>query len=432
MRSNQGFVLTAAVLAVAAACTSGPRAVDTRAKLEDHDLSGAIATYRDWRKSSGGDDRVALRAMALGTLYGAMKSQSPAARRLAIEAAWDLDEPQLGETVAQLLDDDDETVRATAAAALLKAHPDAGRVLGDTLKSSDPEARRIAVRAIGERVGKRAREDIVAALADPDPGVRAVACGALEHAWDAGSDPGALAELVGSDKSGLVRAAALRTLTAKKATGALDAARAALADDYLGARLAAVEAVAALGGANTDLEPIAAGAEPFSALRAGVALAKRGERAPGLAAFTAAAGSSEWTVRVAAVNALPRLAEHDDALQRLAGLAGDSAPEVRLAVARAYIQLGQTERARTLLGDALALTDDGARLEASIDLLRLHDPRAAATLDAIMGSEQPGLRAGAAQALRSGGTVSDALLGLLLDDQLTVRVQAAWTILKLR
>jgi HEAT repeat protein len=424
-----------AALLGALACTSGPRAGETRARLDDRDLPGAVAAYRGWREKTGADDRGALRALALQTLYQATRQGPPEARRLAIEASYALDLAEMAHPVEKLLDDDDDVVRAAAAAVLLRSHPDAGMVLAESLASGEPEARIIAVSALGERIGKRAHDDIARLTADPDPRVRAAACGALARAsTSVAADGRRLGELATGDKEGVVRAAALRALAKIDPGAALAPARTLLGDTYLGARLAAVEALGAAENAGrADLERAAGGDDAFVALRAGVLLARAGARAPGLAAVDRAMASPEWTVRAAAANALSSIGKKDEAMPRLATLAADPETAVRMAAARAYILVGSADDARELLVAALGVQDDDVRLEAAIDLARLSDVRGPKTLDELMtGAKAPAIRARAAAALRIGrGEVTDALLALLLDPSWDVRVNAAWTILAL-
>jgi HEAT repeat protein len=418
-----------AILALGAC--AGPKAAETREKLEERDLPGALASYRAWRAQKKQDDHKALRALALQTLYQALRSDAPEVRRAAIEAAWQLDEAELAEPVARLLDDDDDAVRATAAAALIKSHPDAGRVLAETLGSPEADARVIAVRALGDRVGKRAHDDIARALGDKDGRVRAAACQALEHAFR-DDDTARLVELAGKDPDGQVRAAALRALTHERPAAAAAPARALLTDGYLGARLAAVEALSSKAiDATADLRQLAAGTDSFVALRAAAALARRGERDLAAKALDAAIASPEWTVRAAAANATPMIVPAADAAPRLDKLATDADAGVRLAAARAWITLGKLDKATPVLVAALDSSDDGTRLEAAIDLQRIRDTHGAPALDALMGSHDANVRKGAAAALRDGGAVGDALLALLADPQPEVRVAAAWTILAL-
>ncbi len=402
-------------------------------RIRVHALRGdnarAVAAWREWREVRGTPDGGAARGMAILTLWNATRADAADARVAAIEAAWALDDDRLAEPVARLLDDDDEVVRATAAAALLRSHPDAPTVLTDALRSPEPRARRIAVVALGEKVGAPARADLLAALADRHPSVRAAAASALGRI----KDPADVPRLVraASDADGGVRAAALRALADLRARAGVDVARAALSDTYLGARLAAIELLdAALAdGARAELAKVAAGADAFAALRAGVVLARRGDRAPGSAALRAAVASKEWTVRAAAANAAVSIAGKRDAATWLAPLAADAELSVRLAAARAYIQADRKADAVLVLAAALASTDEAARLQAVIDLQRLSDQRATAAWDALLASPAVAIREQTVTALRAGGPLADGLVAALADPSWRVRVAAAWTIL---
>lgn len=429
------ILLAGAGASFALAGCAGPAAQSTRQKLADRDLPGALADYRAWRTQQGGEDKTALRAMALQVLWSATKAEDPAARRAAIAAAYDLDLAEMAEPVSRLLDDDDDRVRADAAAALVKAHPDAGMVLGESLESPEPEARITALRALADRIGPRAHDDIATHLSDADGTVRAAACAALARTSSEktrAADVAALGERARSDADGPVRAQALRSLVGLAPAEALTVARGRAQDPYLGVRLAVVHALAAVGEAGRDeLTAQARGQDLFVALRAGVAVAKRGDVIPALAAIDRASAAPEWTVRAAAANAMTGVGRATGAWPRLARLGADPEVAVRLAAARAYLALGRDDDGRAILLAALADPSEAVRLDAAIDLAALGDVRGRDTLEALMAASDVGVRAGAAEAVRGRAAVSDALLALLVDPAWRVRVAAAWTILSL-
>jgi HEAT repeat protein len=86
--------------------------------------------------------------------------------------------------LARALSDADPTVRAAAAAALARMGPAAGDVVDDILaaRTDNEPAVRIAVLETLVAVGRKkgVADAMFAALADPDPGVRAAACKALQ------------------------------------------------------------------------------------------------------------------------------------------------------------------------------------------------------------------------------------------------------------
>src|SRR5262249_57976179 len=96
-----------------------------------------------------------------------------AARRAAVETAERHDAAELYDDVTALLGDEDDAVRAAAAGAVLRSHPDAARVLASALSSGSPEARALAVAALGRKIPDLARKEIRAALADPPDRARA-------------------------------------------------------------------------------------------------------------------------------------------------------------------------------------------------------------------------------------------------------------------
>jgi HEAT repeat protein len=298
-----------------------------------------------------------LRARAVGTLRDALSAAAPEARLAAIEAAERLDEGSLFDPVTRLLSDDDERVRAAAAAATVKGHPDAARVLVQSLAAGDPAARVIATSGLGRKVGAMAIDELRVALADPAPEVREAAILAITPV----AEPADLARLVAlatGDASGAVRARALTALSRRKPEGTAEAARRGLDDRYLGARLAAAEALVALG------VPVA-GADPFVALRVAVLAGRVGD------AVRAAAASRDVALRAAAANAAGR-----GEAEVAGALARDPDPGVRLAGARALLRAGRDAEARAVLERALGLPDPWLRLQAATDLARLGDARA--------------------------------------------------------
>lgn len=404
--------------------------VRIRVHLARGDAARAVAAYREWRELRRGHDRGALRAMALSTLWQGMGSPSAEVKIAAIEAAVALDAESLAERVSQLLDDDHEQVKATAAAALLRSHPDAPTILTEALESDDPRARAIAVEALGRKVGRAAREEILSALGDADANVRVAAIGAFAAILE-GGDGARLAEMAAKDPDGRVRAAALRALARARWKGAVAVAREALADAYLGARLAAVETLKELAGqeARAELARLAAGTDPFLALRAGVALARLGDRGPGRAALERALAAEDWTIRAAGLNAAAELAPREQAVALVAPLARDPEPAVRLAAARALERLGRGRDAAAIWAEALAWPDEALRLQAAADLMRAGDPRGRAALEALATTASPATRRQAVASLAAAREPTDGAIAALADENGLVRVAAALTLL---
>ena len=341
-----------------------------------------------------------LRERAIGTLRDALSASPPEARVAAIQASERLDVESLFDPVSRLLGDDDERVRAAAAVAVLRGHPDAPTVLGEALFADDPAARVIAVTGLGRKVGAHGLDDLRPALADPDPSVREAAVTAIGPLAEP-NDVAVLSALAARDPSGPVRARAVAAL-AKHADDPV-AARAiasAARDPYVGARIAAAEARPA---------GVTAGESPEY-------LAAAGEQAVAMCAR-----SHDASLRASAANAAG--AGQLDVVRQLAR---DPDPSVRLAAARALARHGKADEARELFRRGLGLGDPWLRLQSAVDLAALGD---AAVLDPFVADPAPATRMAALSGYPRRGPIPQAWIAALDDPEPRVRVLAAELIL---
>lgn len=345
-----------------------------------------------------------LRPRAVATLRDALAAPAPEARIAAIEAAERLDEAGLFDPVTRLLTDDDERVRAAAAGATVKGHPDAPRILTESLRATDPAARVIAVTALGRKVGELASADLAAALADSDPRVREAAVVAVAPFAGAG-----MLLPLAADASGAVRARAVSALARHaKDPAAAAAIVAALHDPYLGARLAAIDGLRGL---------------PSSEPKAGVTIASTHEflHAAGASAIGLCVTSSDPTLRAAAADAAGK-AE----IETIRPLLKDPDPAVRLAAARALLRAGRGSEAQPFFQSGLGLPDPWLRLQSAIDLARLGD---VAALDPFARDADASTRRAALAAYPYRDDVPRAWVAALDDPEPLVRVTAAELIL---
>jgi HEAT repeat protein len=383
--TRRGLVVTAAWLVLAAACRPPASTLGTSVGAAE------------------------LRREAVATLRELLVSGEPEAQVQAIRVAERFDVAALFDPVTRLLDADDERVRAAAAAATLRAHPDAPGVLRAMLRARSPAARRLAVAALGRRVGEPAAAELGAALGDPDPSVRAAAidAGATFHRV------ARLLQLAAEDPDGAVRARALAALGQRRAAEGRAVATAGLADPDLAARLAAAQALHAIAGRGATAE-LTSAKDPFVRLRAAQLLG--GDRA---AALRAAASGSEPALRAAAGNAVTTELE----VARL--LARDDQPMVRLAGGRALLRAGQPAEARVVLGRLLGTGDPTTRIGAAAELATAGEERGAAVLSELAGDPDPAVRAATMRALPRRGRIPDVIRGALLDPAAEVRLAAA-------
>jgi HEAT repeat protein len=401
--------------------------IKMRAMLGGGDARGAVAQYRAWRDLSGEDDADALRGLARTTLWQALRSPAPAIQSGAVQAIERLELDDLAPDIARLIASDEELVAAAAASALLTAHPQAPGVLVGLLRSDDPAVRALSVDGIGRKAGEHARVDLVPMLADRDPRVRSAAAAAVASFAD-GEDLARLITMARRDPDGRVRARALRALAGRVA---VDVARAAASDPYMGARQAAVDALARNDSpeATAALDRLATSDDRDTALAATAARLRRdAPPAAVLAVLERAMAGASWPARVAALNAA-HAAPRQVALSMAGRGIADPRAEVRLAAARLLRHLGQEQRARRELVAALARPDAMLRLDAAVDLCRFGDDRCLAPLDRLARSSSAEIRTAAVHSHAAARRITAGLVAALADTRPELRLAAAEVIL---
>jgi len=395
-----------------------------RVALAQGDGPGVAKAYADYRSElAGDDDKPLLRELAIATLGQALASPSVKLKVSAIEAVAAAELHELADRVAERMTDDDDRVVAAAAVAVLRGYPQAPQVAGDMLRSEEPEARRIAVDGIAQKVGAFAIADLEKAAADPEVKVRRTAIRWLGQLKDAGA-----AELLAGatrDPDDTVRAAAVSALARLGATPrATELARQAIHDRALAVRLAGIELLVAARGPDlrTDLTALAGDPDPLVASEAAIA---SGGGEPAAKALDRAAAAVEWTTRAAAANLAVRAVGKPAALAVARKLAGDPVLAVQLAAARVLAHTGDPAAATAIFAAALASPDE--RVQAAIDLASQGDPRGPAALDAAVRDLAlgPAARATAAAAHRTAHRITPGLVAALADESGVVRVEAA-------
>jgi len=402
-----------------------------RALLGLGDAPAAIADYRAWYRQRGSkDDGAALRTLAMTTIWQALTSPSVQLKVAAIRAVERLELEPLAQDVGRAMGDDNDLVAAAAAVAVLRAFPQAPEVADQMLRSDDPAARAIAVEGIGRKARGFAADDLRPALSDPDPRVRAIAATTIGGFGD-GRDTAKLLELT-VDVSAEVRAAALRGL-ASGSRGRQPQlgtrARAALADESLGVRLAAVALIARVDGKDA-LRTLFADADPMVAITAAKGV---GDRAAAVAVFDRALASNQIGVRAGAVNLLASALDRASATGRATTARTDASVTVQLAAARALAYLDQREPAIASFATIAATEagDAGDRATAAAELSRLGDARGAPVLVTLAASPDPAVRRTVVMAHLAAGTITPGLWAALADDQPATRLDAATVLLTL-
>jgi HEAT repeat protein len=405
--------------------------IKIRAALGRSDNRAAVDHYATWRDLRNGDDAGLLRMMAHTVLWQALRVPSPPINVKAIQVIERLELESFADDVNERVLHDDDYVAAAASVAVMRSYPPAPRVAQDLLHSDDVRARRLVVGGVGRKVGAKARADLSDATRDADAGVRRAAVAAIGM-LGSNEDTALLTKLAGSDPDGPVRAAALSGLARGERPGAIDVAREALGDDYLGARIAAVTLLGERGGPDADatLLALTQGDDLFVALRAAALVHKRSKQ-PVLGPLERALGDPAWNVRAAAVNAAAGIAPRDVALELVTRRLLDDRVEVRLAAARALMRYHLGDRVVDVLVDALADGRDDPRIEAAAQLSRMEDPRGLEHLSKLAGASSAATRAAAVRAHLDAGRPSPGLAAALADESLEVRIDAAETILVL-
>jgi HEAT repeat protein len=364
-----------------------------------------------------------------------MQAHNAAEREHAARIAADVADPLLDRGLAARLGDAAPTVRATAAAALVKQTPLAAEVLRAALDGNDAEAKVIAIDGLGALADGKAR--LAALASDHDVRVRARAATAIAQ-WKPENARALLDQLLRDPDPG-VRGQALAGLALYGDRGALDEIAASLEDPSLGVRLSALGALVRLGrdavGARllaladdhrrpaSEQRP-AGGSDRFVALRAAVQLSRLGQARAALPAVQAAADDRNAALRVAAMNAAGELGEAGGALA--SAHLRDPDLDVRLAAARA---LASTKKGELAVPTLVGALDTPRRLDAADELARLGDARGVAELKAATRSPDAAVRRVALALVGTLPAGRDALIAALEDPDAEVRLDAAGALL---
>ncbi|NEE13657.1 fumarate reductase/succinate dehydrogenase flavoprotein subunit [Streptomyces sp. SID7499] len=307
----------------------------------------------------------------------APSDEQSAARLLELVALAE-EEPELAALRPYLADPVDAVRREAVAVLTETLPPGTGTALAAALRDSAAEVRAAAAASLRELVETLPaepdlRDGLAAALAEPDPVVRAAALDVLRalRLGDAALFADSLA-----DSDIAVRIEAVRALVSVDAAGEL--AGAALADPSREVRVAIAKGLATVGAERlTGDAPAAAGPaagaieaaltglldDPDALVRAAAygALGTTGCPAPLTARAVAALSETAWQVRSGAATALS-VADPDVAVPALAKALADANADVRKAAVLALTRHRGTEEARAAL--ATATTDSDADVRA--------------------------------------------------------------------
>lgn len=365
-----------------------------------------------------------------------MTDLDPAIRLRTIQIARRQDAAFLMPEMMQRLADPDPAVRSWAAVAMIQ-QPHGAKVFDDQLHSDSAKARAIVVGELGRLAEAGAYSTLLRYVTDTHVSVRQAAARSLA----ACKHPSAGAALRGlyADKDRSVRYAAIRGLSRIAVATDLSFFLTAGVDSYLGNRLAAIEALAQIGGSKAIqvLLAFAQGDAYFEALRAGVALAKHHRVQPGLNAIAKSLRDRRLEVRLAALSAAAGIS--DPVVPKLVEPAlRDPSPRLRLSAARYLLRQHASHGAarKVILASVTAFC--GSKTE---DLALCHDAAAQAAswgdrkstqvlFTAARKAKTPATRRGAialALPLRGGNKLA---VELMSDADPRIRLVAAAWILK--
>ncbi|WP_244204398.1 fumarate reductase/succinate dehydrogenase flavoprotein subunit [Streptomyces africanus] len=307
----------------------------------------------------------------------APSGERSAARLLELVALAD-EEPEL-DALLPYLTDPVPAVRREAVAVLTETLPaGTGTALAAALRDNAAEVRAAAAASLRELVETLPaepdlRDGLAAALAEPDPVVRAAALDVLRalRLGDA-----ALFAVCLADSEIAVRIEAVRALVSVDAAGEL--ARAATGDPSREVRVAIAKGLATVGAERPAQDTTAAAHPAADAIEAALtgllddpdalvraaaygALGTTGCPEPLTARAVAALSESAWQVRAGAATALS-VADPDVAVPALAKVLSDANADVRKAAVLALTRHRATEEARAAL--ATATTDSDADVRA--------------------------------------------------------------------
>ena len=407
------------------------RAVDRRVEINAAIRAGehrrGVELYMQWHRARRHYDPIALREMAVSTLWHALSDSRAEVRVQALRVTGRLKVRELERVASARVGDGDAMVAALAVGVVAgKQSLIRGREL---LSHTDDRVRAAVIAGLGRRLKRRVRDELIRATADPSLRVRRAAATELGR-WATGADRDILHHLL-SDREGVVRAAAMRALARDKSKHSLVAAKNALSDSYVGVRLAALDVVAHWPKRHLNiLRELARASDSFVALRASIALRKLGEQIP-MHTLQLALAHSQWSVRVAALNAIAELLSERDAIAMIDNVVSDNRAEVRLAAARVLLRFGRTAKARAILVAALEDSRDGPRVQAAIDLVRMHDDAGRDALTKLSASRSVETRRQAALGHQYTDNPNLPLVRAMGDSAAEVRVAAAATLLAL-
>jgi HEAT repeat protein len=312
-----------------------------RIALERNQIGQAVASYRE--RARRGEDKALLRHLALSVIRWGMKHRDPVVRLAAVQAARETDDAALEDEMGARLGDPDEVIRTWAALALSE-HRDGVDVLERQLRSSNPRARAIAVRAVGKFGGAAAVGPLARFVDDGDASVRSAAADALAVTRRREAlEP--LRRLL-ADRDPWVRADAARAISSLGLAEGAAVLRGAAADAVPGVRLAVAVALCDLKdeGAKATLAALAAGDDLTVALRAALRLSRLGDAQPALNAIAKALVDRRWPVRAAGCNAASSV-KSAVVVALLQRALKDPVPAVQMAAARATFSRGAQESA---------------------------------------------------------------------------------------
>ncbi len=340
-----------------------------RTDLLSKDWDSAVESFKNVRRLARNRTRekqAARRLLAAQTLWAGLVHEDVSVRRASAKTAARLGADGLQKTLSKVTRDEDRFVRVYAYAAMLPETFEGWLGLMKLSHDLDPLIRQAAVANMARVAERDYAFDVLLRLAeDPNPCVRSAALNSIAAVTpkDRNKYPRALTILLDGlkDPAGRVRSSAAFHLSRKKPGAKVNWAENMLQDPELSVRLAAFRVLEKRDLSKELLKDLARSEDLYVAFRASVSLVRRRILEDCGYAIKRGISSTDWRVRVAALNAASSMRKCSDAADITAEGLKDPDPRVRMAAARAAFKINRYEKeALSVLLEALKGTDKNA------------------------------------------------------------------------
>lgn len=403
---------------------------EINAALERGELRKSVSLYLERGTQDPLYDKEALEKIANAVIARGLRVGAPSLRAKAIRIVERHEIEAFAQEVMDKLPDPNDEVAASAAIAVLKSHPQAPQLASDLLNSPDPKVRAYVLRGIAKKIGSLARSDFIKATADESPLVRAAAIDGLAKFKNA--DDRHLILKATSDLDQHVRASALRALADKPNRREFEIAQAHVFDEYLGARLAALNVIDKVA-QNESIPWLQAlvqrpDADTRAAIAAAAILFQHTQKAyPSI--VQAGLSAKAWSTRVATLTLLTKLIDTTQGLLWARKAMSDPVPQVQFAAAKSTKAFGDETTYLKFMIDSLESLHADTRLSAATELAQRGNPQAQAYLSSWSQNQNDSFAKRALSAHQMAHIVTPGLIKCLASPSTQVQLDAANVVL---